>query len=247
VVLAGQRNDNHPDGAELDDLVLGDVTIVLGDDQGATRAGVRRALESRGFRVLAEAATADEAVAAALSHEPAVCLLAVHVPGGGIAAAEQIKAALPDTKIVMLTGSDRDEDLFAALHAGADGYLLKTTSAERLPNAIRGVLAGEAAIPRRLTARLVDEYRNRGRHRTLPVSVSGHSVELTAREFEVLTRLRKGRATAEIAIELRISQVTVRRHISAVVHKLGARNRRTALGLIEDAELNELEEHISTS
>lgn len=217
---------------------LDDVTVVLGDDQAATRAGVRRALELRGMHVVAEAGTAEEAVAAAIRHRPAVCLLAVHLPGGGIAAAERISEVLPDTKIVMLTGSDRDEDLFAALRAGVDGYLLKTMSARRLPDAVQGVLAGEAAIPRRLVARLVEEYRSQGRRRVVQLSGSSTPIELTAREFEVMMRLREHQSTAEIARDLRISEITVRRHISSIEHKLGAANRRAALAMIEAAELD---------
>lgn len=209
-----------------------EVTVILGDDQAGTRAGVREALESRGMRVVAEAGTAQAAVKAAMRHQPTVCLLAVNLPGGGIAAAEQIKNGLPDTKIVMLTGSDRDEDLFAALRAGADGYLLRTTSADRLPDAVRGVLAGEAAIPRQLVARLIQDYRSQGRGRVLHPRGSP-PIELTAREFEVTMRLRTGETTAEIAGELGISQITVRRHISSVAHKLGAPNRRAALAMVE--------------
>ena len=212
------------------------VTVVLGEDESGTRAGVRQALEAGGLRVLAEAATSDELVAAAVSHEPMVCLLAVHLPGSGIVAAHRIKAGLPDTKVVMLTGSDRDEDLFAAVRAGAEGYLLKTTSAARLANAFAGVVSGEAAIPRRLVARLVQDYRSRGRG-VLRLAGSDRRIELTAREFEVVTRLIDGESTAEIARDLRISEVTARRHISSVEHKLQAPNRRAALALIENAEL----------
>ena len=213
------------------------VTVVLGEDESGTRAGVRQALEAGGLRVLAEAATSDELVAAAVSHEPMVCLLAVHLPGSGIVAAHRIKTALTDTKVVILTGSDRDEDLFAAVRAGADGYLLKTTSAARLANAVAGVVSGEAAIPRRLVARLVQDYRSRGRGRVLRLASSDRRIELTAREFEVVTRLIDGESTAEIARDLRISEVTARRHISSVEHKLQTPNRRAALALIENAEL----------
>ena len=222
-----------------------DVTVVLGEDQVATRAGVRRALESAGIRVVAETSSAAECVAAALKFRPDVCLLAIHIAGSGIVAAEEISNALPDTRVIMLTGSDREEDLFAALHAGAEGYLLKTTAPARLPYAIRGVLAGEAALPRCLTARLIHEYRNRGRRRCLPLSVSGRPVELTAREFEVLGRMRQGETTGRIATDLRISEVTVRRHISAIVHKVGAGNRRRALALLAAAERTELETSLS--
>jgi DNA-binding NarL/FixJ family response regulator len=216
-----------------------EVTVILGDDQEGTRMGVRRALEVRGIRVVAEAETAEQAVAVAIRHQPTVCLIAVHLPRSGIVAAERIKEALPDTKIVMLTGSDRDEDLFDSIRAGADGYLLKTTSARRLPDAVRGVVSGEAAIPRRLVARLVQDYRALGRRRALHLPGSATPVELTSREFEVVMRLREGESTAEIARDLRISQVTVRRHISSVEHKLGASNRRAALALIEVAELDD--------
>lgn len=215
----------------------GEVTVVLGDDQGGTRAGVRRALESGGLRVVADAASAEEAVAAATKHRPTVCLLAVQLPGSGIVAAGQIKTALPATKIVMLSASDRDEDLFAAVLAGADGYLLATTSAARLSNAILGVVSGEAAIPRRLVARLVEDYRSRGRGRILRLEGSGPPVRVTARESQVIARLRERESTAEIARALRISEITVRRHISSLEHKLDATNRRALLRLIETAEL----------
>ncbi|MGZ4284253.1 MAG: response regulator [Solirubrobacteraceae bacterium] len=214
-----------------------EITVILGDDDAGTRAGARRALESAGVQVVAEAASAQQAVAAALQHKPAVCLLAVHMPGSGIVATAQITAALPDTKIVMLTGSDRDDDLFAAVRAGADGYLLKTTSAARLSKAIEGVLSGEAAIPRRLVARLLQDYRSRGLGRILRLSGSDKSVEVTAREFEVMSLLREGESTAEIARDLHISEVTVRRHISTVEHKLEAPNRRTAVALMKTAAL----------
>ena len=221
------NEQDRPNGSEF--------TVVLGDDDAGTRAGARQALEASGLEVVAEAATAQQAVAAALEHRPAVCLLAVHMPGNGIVAAQQITASLPGTKIVMLTRSDRDDDLFAAVRAGADGYLLKTTSPTRLPKAIKGILSGEAAIPRRLVAHLIQDYRSRGRGRILRLPGSGEPVEITAREFDVITRLRDGESTAEIARDLRISEVTVRRHISAVEHKLNAPNRRAALTLVEMA------------
>ena len=210
--------------------------VVLADDEIPTRAGVRRSLESSGFRIVAESSSASGAVESAIAHRPDVCLLAVGMEGNGITAAEQIRNALPETKIVMLTASDRDEDLFAALRAGAEGYLLKSTSPERLPHAVQGVLDGEAALPRELTARLIREYRDRGRRRRLPFLVAGENVEFTTREFEVLERLRKGDRTAAIAGQLRISEVTVRRHVSAILRKLGAPDRRSALELLERAQ-----------
>lgn len=223
--------------SNLEDAASAEITVVLGENDSGTRAGVRRALEDGGLRVLAEAASSEDVVQAAVRYRPTVCLLGVHLPGSGIVAAERIKAALPDTKVVMLSDSDRDEDLFAAIRAGADGYLLKTTSVARLPKAVAGVVSGEAAIPRRLVARLVQDYRGLGRGRVLRLAGSERSIELTSREYEVVTRLIDGESTAEIARDLKISEVTARRHISSVEHKLQAPNRQAALALIADAQL----------
>lgn len=218
---------------EINGATARELTVVLADDHVATRVGVRRALEPHGLRVVAEVGNAADAISAALKYRPDVCVLGVRMPGNGIEAARQISDALPATKIVMLTASERDDDLIAALRAGADGYLLKTMSTARLPHAIRGVVHGEAALSRTMTARLIREFREGGRRRRLQLSVRGHGVELTAREFEVLERLRKRGRTAEIAADLGISEITVRRHVSAILHKLGTPNRRSAIELLE--------------
>jgi DNA-binding NarL/FixJ family response regulator len=212
------------------------LTVLLADDHVPTRTGVRLALEAADLRVVAEVATAGAAISEAVRLRPDVCLLAIHLPEGGIEATKQIREALPDTKIVMLTGSERDEDLFGSLRAGADGYLLASTSFSRLPHAIRGVVSGEAALPRQMTARLIREYRDRGRRPVPRLAVMGRTIELTVREFEVLERLRKHERTAEIAGELGISEITVRRHVSAALRKLGVSSRRGAVELLERAE-----------
>ena len=221
---------------EIDDANASEFTVVLADDEVATRAGVRRALEPHGLRVVAEVGNAADAVGAALKHLPDICVLAVRLPGNGIAATRQISHALPATKIVMLTASERHDDLIAAIRAGAHGYLLKTMSAARLPNTIRGVVYGEAALSRAMTMHLIEEFRESGRRRRLRLSVPDQGVMLTAREFEVLERLRNRERTAEIAADLGISEITVRRHISAILHKLGTPNRRSAIELLERAE-----------
>jgi DNA-binding NarL/FixJ family response regulator len=216
--------------------------VVLADSDVGIRAGVRAALEPHGFRILAEAGSADEVVAAVVRHHPDACLVAVNLPGNGITAAMQIHGALPETRIVMLAWSEREEDFLESLRAGADGYLLKTVSAERLPWAVRGVIEGEAALPRKLTAALIREFRDRGRRWRLPLTVSGHPVELTAREFDVLKHLRQGEGTATIAEHLRISEITVRRHISAILHKLGVADRLSAIQLLARLEQRDLDE-----
>lgn len=206
--------------------------VLVADDHAAARAGVRIALEDGGFEVCAEAADGPTAVAAALRERPDVCLLDVHMPGGGgIAAAAKIAAELPGTAIVMLTVSASEEDLFAAIKAGAAGYLLKDVDPARLPFALEGVLAGEAAIPRRLVSRIVEELSER-RRRRVPLRERG-GAELTSREWEILELLRDGASTAEVAERLGISQVTVRRHVSEVLRKLRVPDRGAAFALLE--------------
>jgi DNA-binding NarL/FixJ family response regulator len=154
------------------------------------------------------------------------------MPGNGIAAAYEITARLPETRVVMLTISDDDDDLFAALRAGAVGYLLKDIDPSRLPLALRGVLDGEAALPRRLVALLIEEFRERRRRRRIPL-VGRRSVELTDREWEVLELMRLGLSTEQIAERLFITPVTVRTHVSAILKKLHVANREEAVQLLD--------------
>jgi DNA-binding NarL/FixJ family response regulator len=210
-------------------------SVVLADDHPPTRTGVRAALESHGFRVVAEAEDAAGAIEAAAVHRPAICVLDLFMPGQGINACRRIRAELPATKIVVLTVSEEDTDLFEALRAGADGYLLKTMSADRLAQALRGVLQGEAAMPRKLVTRVIEEFRVRPqRLRPYRVGMRGHPViaQLSERELDVVELLLRGMTTSAVARELRISEVTVRRHVSSVVRKAGAADRRTALAAL---------------
>jgi DNA-binding NarL/FixJ family response regulator len=212
--------------------VAGRLTVLVADDHAPTRAGVRAALGDGGFTVVAEAACADATVEGALRERPDVCLLDIHMPGGGIAAAARIAERLPATAVVMLTVSREDEDLFAALRAGAVGYLLKDMDAARLAPALRGVVAGEAALPRTLVARVVAEFRSAERRPSLPL-VRRRGARLTAREWEVLELLRERRTTAEIAHRLGLSAVTVRRHVSSILAKLRVPDRRAMARLLE--------------
>ena len=209
--------------------------VVLADDHPPTRAGVRTSLEGGGWVVCAEAADAAGAIAAAISERPDVCLLDINMPGSGIRAAGEIVRQLPETAVVMLTVSRDDADLFEALRAGARGYLLKDMDPERLPNALQGVLDGEAALPRALVSRVIDEFRQRGRHRLLRVR-GREDVQLTDREWEVLEAMRGGHTTGEIAERLGISAVTVRRHVSEILRKLGAPDRKAAVRMLDEAD-----------
>jgi DNA-binding NarL/FixJ family response regulator len=205
-------------------------TAVLADDHPVIRLGVRMALIRGGFQVRAEAADRDGAIEAVLREHPDICLLDVCMPGGGIEAAEIISQAAPATAVVMLTVSASPDDMLAALRSGAKGYLPKDTSPERLPAALCGVLRGEAALPRALVGRVLHEFRHLPAPEAVPVCVDG--VELTARESEILRLLSSGLSTLEIGELLSLSPITVRRHISAGVAKLGADSRDEAIRAI---------------
>jgi DNA-binding NarL/FixJ family response regulator len=191
------------------------------------------ALEEGGCTVCAEAATADDAVAAALRERPDVCLIDVRMPGNGIRAVAEIAAGLPGTPIVMLTVSSEAEDLVNAVTAGAAGYLLKDMDPRRLPSAVRAAIAGESPIPGLLTARLIEEFRRRARS-TLAIG-GGRRVELTHREWDVLELLADGASTAAMAQRLSIDRVTVRRHISDLLRKLEVVSRDAAARLFRMA------------
>jgi DNA-binding NarL/FixJ family response regulator len=202
--------------------------LVLADDHEAARAGVRLALRPPGFVFAAEAADAESAIHAALRVRPDQCLIATHLPGGGIRAATEIHAGAPEVAIVMLVTVADEGELFAALDAGAAGYLIKDIGPTALGNALRGIKRGEAAIPRCLVRSVVSEFRARcaaarlGQERTILAA-------LTARQLCVLELLAHGASTAEIGRSLAISPITVRRHTSSVVAKLGVDSRDAAI------------------
>jgi DNA-binding NarL/FixJ family response regulator len=206
-------------------------TVVIADDHPATRLGVRISLIRGGFDVVGEAGDAAGAVRAVLRTQPDVCLLDIRMPGGGINAAASIASEAPSTSIVMLTAYARTDDVMAALRAGAVGYLPKDTRPDRLPAALSGVLKGEAALPRALVGMVLNEFRDFTAPAEDPIRVG--EIELSTRESEVLRLLRSGLTTAEVGRALSLSPVTVRRHISAGVAKLGVGDRHAALRAIE--------------
>jgi DNA-binding NarL/FixJ family response regulator len=203
--------------------------LVIADDHEATRKGLGLALSPLGFSVAAEAADADSAIGAVLRERPEQCLIATHLPGGGIRAATEIHARAPEVAIVMLDTAADETALFAALDAGAAGYLLKDIEPGALGDALRGVHRGEAAIPRHLVAALVSEFRDRspggdglGRDRARLAS-------LTERQLRVLELLSTGASTVEVGRRLAIAPTTVRRHLSTIVARLGVDGRAGAI------------------
>jgi DNA-binding NarL/FixJ family response regulator len=201
--------------------------VLIADDHPPTRAGIKLSLEQANrFEVCAEVATAAAAVEVAAQTLPDVALLDINMPGNGVNAAAEIALHCPNVSVVMLTVSRDDADLFAAVRAGAKGYLLKDIDPARLPFALEGVLAGEAAFPRGLVTRLVDEFRARERRSPRHRGPLG---KLTDREWEVLEEMKQGRSTADIAARMFVSQVTVRTHVSAILRKLRVSSRADAV------------------
>jgi DNA-binding NarL/FixJ family response regulator len=201
--------------------------VVIAGNNIATRLGTRLALESHGFVVSAEESTQSGAVAAAMRGRPDVCLIDVNVPGGGIEAAAEIRAQVPETHVVLLADAESEDDLFAALEAGAAGFVVKDIDPARLGATIHGVLAGEAALSRTLTRNLIGEFAERARRGRIGL-VRRTADDLTLREWEVLDCLSEGLSTKQIARKLFISETTARRHISSILKKLGVPSREAA-------------------
>lgn len=195
--------------------------------------GIRFVLEQDGFVVPAGVSSADEAVAVALATEPQVCLLDQDLDGDVVDATRRISAALPRTATVILSGSVDRRAVLAALQAGAAGYLLKSVEAPALSEALRSAIGGEAVISRRLISAMLDALALEGtRHADL---ADGRVVALTAREWEVAAMLARREPTTEMAAALGISSVTVRRHLSGLMRKLGVTSREDAWHLLRPA------------
>jgi DNA-binding NarL/FixJ family response regulator len=211
------------------------VRVLLAAGSAPTLAGVRSSLAGHGFEIVAEAGAAAAAIELAMSVQPDLCVIETPLEGGGVKAAHAIRQQVPGAKVVILAATDRSDDLFDALQAGVDGYLMSDTDPARLPHALHGVLAGEAALPRRLVSRLIHEFRSQGRRRRVVLDAAP-SAELTSREWQVIQLVRDGLSTQQTAERLFLSPVTVRRHVSTIVQKLGVADRDAAIRVLERAE-----------
>ena len=206
------------------------LSVLLADDHAPTRDDIARILErDERFEIAAAVPDAAAAVETAVREAPDLCLLDVKMPGGGIAATWEISARLPRTKIVMLTVSSEDADLFAALRSGAAGYLLKNVDPRTLPDALYDVWEGKAAIPPELVARMVDQFRSPDPRRRAVAADGELQARLTSREWQVLELLSRDLTTQQIARRLVLSQSAVRAHISAIVRKLDVSDREAAV------------------
>ncbi|ROS77994.1 LuxR family two component transcriptional regulator [Curtobacterium sp. PhB130] len=204
------------------------VRVVLADDQDLVRAGFRVILESEpGIRVVAEAADGLAAVRAVEEHRPDVVCLDVQMPGvDGLEAARRITALDDPPPVLVLTTFDNDDTLFAALDAGASGFLLKNASPEKLVDAVLTVAAGDALLAPDVTRRVIS--RATGSQPAVVVD-DGPIAGLTERETEVLRLLGRGRSNGEIARQLFVGEATVKTHVSNVLQKLGLRDRVQAV------------------
>ena len=199
--------------------------ILVADDHRLFRDGVRALLGSLpGFEVVAEASSGEEAIEAARRADPDVVLMDVQMPGlNGLDATRRILAERPSTGVVVVTMYEDDELVFAALRAGARGYVLKGAGQEQLLRAVRAVARGEALYGPGVAARMLQFFRTS--RRDLPLNAFP---DLTEREREVLDQIARGRGNAEIARALGISGKTVRNHVSNVLGKLAVTDRTQA-------------------
>lgn len=204
--------------------------VLVAERDQPTRAGLRLVLAREGFAIAGEAGDAREAVETAIAERPDVALVAAELPGGGIEAARQIAAAVARARLIVLTSRPSGEELVEAVMAGAVGYLGRDVSLERLPAVMRGVLAGEVALPRRHSRHLVEALRRRDARRSQLAART--DAVLSDREWEVLQLVADGLTTGEMSRRLGISEVTARRHISSVMAKLGVSDRAGAAELL---------------
>jgi DNA-binding NarL/FixJ family response regulator len=201
--------------------------ILLVDDHPLTRSALAALLGQHGFEVAAEAADGQEAIDAAARVRPDLILLDLSMPGiDGLTALPRLREAAPDCEVVVLTASGTEENLLAAIRAGAAGYLLKSEPPARIVQFLRGVAEGEAALSGAVARRLLEQVRLGTRGKGVPDEIAS---ALSARELEVLLLLDEHLATDEIAKRLFISEHTVRSHVKSLLRKLGVSSRREAL------------------
>ncbi|WP_432545562.1 response regulator [Kineococcus sp. SYSU DK004] len=210
------------------------VSVVLADDQELVRTGLRALLEVRGVDVVAEAADGVEALEAVAATDPDVVLLDLRMPRlDGIRATRRLVERGARARVLVLTTYDLDEYVYAALRAGAAGFLLKTCPADRLADGVRVVAAGEALLAPVLTRRLIEAHVQRPPPTPDPPALR----VLTAREREVLTLVAHGLTNGEIASALSLSEATVKTHVNRVLAKTGVRHRAHAVVLAYETGL----------
>jgi len=211
--------------------------VVIADDQALVRGGFSMILGAAGIPVVAEAANGAEAVAEVLKHRPDVALLDIRMPEmDGLEATRRILSApaTRDCRVIILTTFDLDQYVYAALSAGASGFLLKDVSPEQLVAAVRLVRAGDALLAPSITRRLIARFAPPAADRQ---AIHADLSDLTPRELEVLRLLARGLSNAELAGELTLSEATVKTHVARILAKLQLRDRVQAVVLAYETGL----------
>jgi len=199
------------------------IRLMLADDHQLLREGLSRSMSDEGFDVVAEARNGAEAVMLAKQHRPDVILMDVTMPElDGVEACRQVRAALDNTQVVMLTMHADQEVLASAIRAGATGYLVKDCSTSEIASAVRMASAGDTALSPQLAASMLNEVRRLDRPQQ-------EERVVTKREEEVLQLIADGCSTPEVAERLYISQKTVKNHLASIYQKLDARDRTQAV------------------
>lgn len=207
--------------------------VLIVDDHPLTRDALSALLGQEGFDVVGTAVSGEEAIEKAEAFQPDLVLLDLTMPGmDGLTALPEICERSPSSEIVVLTASDAEENLLAAIRGGAAGYLLKTEPPHQIATFLRGVARGDAALSGGVARRLLDRVREGGGPAGIPESITRL---LSAREVEVLLLLDERLGTDEIAERLFISEHTVRSHVKSLLRKLGVSSRREALQRLETA------------
>jgi DNA-binding NarL/FixJ family response regulator len=201
--------------------------LLVVDDVPLFRAGLTSALNGAGYDVIGEAADGEAAVASAESHQPDIVLLDILMPGmSGLDVVAKIGAVSPSSAVVLLTGSESEEDLVAAIRGGARGYIVKDMPFDELVTAIDNIAGGGAAVSPGMAGKLFDVARELLLHQEL---LSTRKPTLTGRELEVLGLVADGRTSRQIGDLLYISENTVKNHIRNILDKLGLHSRNEAV------------------
>jgi len=201
--------------------------LLVVDDVPLFRAGLTAALKGAGYSVVGEAPNGESAIAFAETEQPDIVLLDLLMPGmSGIDVLEKISAVAPNAAVVLLTGSESEEDLVAAIRGGARGYILKDMPFDQLVESIDNIADGGAAISPGMAGKLFDVTRQLLRHQEL---IGARKPSLTGREIEVLGLVADGRTSRQIGDILFISENTVKNHIRNILDKLGMHSRNEAV------------------
>ena len=198
--------------------------LLLVDDHSLFLQSLKMLLSTKGYEVAGTASNGTEALKQARLLSPDLVLMDIEMPGcDGLAATRLIKAEMPQIKIVMLTVSATDENLFEAIRSGASGYLLKSQSADRFLEMVAQIERDGVALPPELAARLLKEFARQAQHLEQPAQET--PADLSARQLEILTMIAQGQTYTQVAEALHLSEATIRYHMGQILERLHLRNR----------------------